>query len=394
MGLRRYRELLAIPGMPRLMLAAFIGRLPYGMSVVSLILLLRAHGFDYGAVGVITAASAFSIGVAAPVLGRVIDRVGQTRPLVIMAALTAITGGVLVAATAAEAGAVTLCVLAFLGGLSAPPLSPSMRTLFPDVVGKERVDTAFAFDALQLELVFILGPLFAATLAAVITPEVAYLTAVALQAGGALILASSPASRRWRPPPREPGEAHIGALALPGLRVLVVSLAVTALSLGVLEIAIAAFAEHHATRGDAGWLFALWGLGSLTGGLWYGAREWRLRTPVRYLLLTGVLAAGLAPLPLAGSMPVFGVLVVVAGLGLAPSTVAAYSLISELAPAGAMTEAYSWQIVGYVAGSAGGAWLAGVVVEQASVTAALVCAPIAAALGFLIALAGRRAITV
>jgi predicted MFS family arabinose efflux permease len=86
--------------------------------------------------------------------------------------------------------------------------------------------------------------------------------------------------------------------------------------------------------------------------------------------------------------------VIVAGLGLAPSTVAAYSLISELAPGGAMTEAYSWQIVGYVAGSAGGAWLAGVVVEQLSVTAALVCAPIAAALGLAVALAGRRAITV
>ena len=100
------------------------------------------------------------------------------------------------------------------------------------------------------------------------------------------------------------------------------------------------------------------------------------------------------PLPLAGSMPVFAVLVTVAGLGLAPSTAAAYSLIGDLAPASAVTEAYSWQIVGYVAGSAVGAWLAGVVVEQVSVAAALACAPVAAALGLLVALAGRRAITV
>jgi hypothetical protein len=34
------------------------------------------------------------------------------------------------------------------------------------------------------------------------------------------------------------------------------------------------------------------------------------------------------------------------------------------------------------------------VVEQLSVTAALVCAPVAAALGLAVALAGRRAITV
>ena len=47
----------AIPGVAPLMLAAFVGRLPYGMSVLALILLLRAHGFDYAAVGIITAAS-------------------------------------------------------------------------------------------------------------------------------------------------------------------------------------------------------------------------------------------------------------------------------------------------------------------------------------------------
>jgi MFS family permease len=93
-------------------------------------------------------------------------------------------------------------------------------------------------------------------------------------------------------------------------------------------------------------------------------------------------------------MPVFAVLVTVAGFGLAPSTAAAYSLIGDLAPATAVTESYSWQIVGYVAGSAVGAWLAGALVEHASVGAALACSPLAAALGLLLALAGRRAITV
>ena len=50
--------------------------------------------------------------------------------------------------------------------------------------------------------------------------------------------------------------------------------------------------------------------------------------------------------------------------------------------------------VGDVAGSAVGAWLAGLLVEHSGVVAALACAPVAAALGLLLALAGRRAITV
>ena len=71
----------------------------------------------------------------------------------------------------------------------------------------------------------------------------------------------------------------------------------------MLEIAIAAFAEEHATRDDAGWLFALWSVGSLAGGLWYGgARSGAWPPHLRFLVVTGVLTVGLAPVPLAGSM--------------------------------------------------------------------------------------------
>ena len=45
MGLRRYRDLLRVPGVAPLMLAAFVGRMPYGMNILAEILLLRAAGF-------------------------------------------------------------------------------------------------------------------------------------------------------------------------------------------------------------------------------------------------------------------------------------------------------------------------------------------------------------
>jgi MFS family permease len=394
MGLGRYRDLLRTPGVAPLMAAAFVGRMPYGMNILAVILLLRAAGFDYAEVGIITAASGLSVGLAAPVLGRVIDRVGQTRVLVTAAVLTAITGTVFVVAVLEGASATLVTVLAFVAGLCVPPVSPSLRSLLPSLVGRDRLDTAFALDALMLELVFVAGPLLAAGIATAISPQVAFLTGVAFQAVGGLGVAASPYSRRWRPEPHEPGTRRAGALGTAGIRVLVLALALTAIALGALEIAIPAFAEEHATRDDAGWLFALLSVGSLAGGLWYGAREWRLPPHWRFIVVTGVLVAGLALVPLAGSMPVFAVLVTLAGVGLAPSTAAAYSLVGDLAPAGAVTEAYSWQIVGYVAGSAVGAWLAGLLVEHSGVVAALACAPVAAALGLLLALAGRRAITV
>jgi MFS family permease len=390
--MRRYLELVRLPGVRPLLLAAAVGRLPFGMNVLALILLLRAEGVSYAEVGIVTGASGLAIGAALPLLARLIDRLGQTRVLVATACVCLAAGIGLTAAALAGTGVLPLAALAVASGAATPPVSPALRTLWPRLAGPERLDAAFAFDALQLEVFFIAGPLIAAGIATAISPQVAFLTGVTMQAAGAIAFAAAPASRRWRPR-EDRSRDHAGALAVAGIRLLVLALAAAGLALGALEIALPAFAEQHGSRNDSGWLFALWGAGSLVGGIWYGAHRWRMAPSRRFLAVSTVLAISLCPLPLAGSLPVFAALLVVAGLGLAPSTAAAYSLIGALAPEDAMTEAYAWQIVGYVAGGAAGAWIGGLVVEQAGVAAALSCAPVAAAAGLLVAVAGRRSLS-
>ena len=387
--MRRYLDLIRTPGVAPLLVAGAIGRLPYGMSVLALILVLRAEGFSYAEVGVVSGAWGLAVGVTAPLLGRAVDRLGQTWVLVATACLSLAAQTALVAAALSGVGVIVLAAIAVVGGASNPPISPSMRTLWPELVGQERVDTAFAFDALQLELFFITGPLIVVAIAGAASPQAAFVTAAVMAAAGAIGFAGTRASRRWRPSVRT-GGAMQSALSAPGIRLLIAAFAISGMSLGALEIAIPAFAEQEGSRADSGWLFALWALGSLVGGLWYGARSWRLPAARRFLIFTGVLALGLTPLPFAGSTSVFAVMVVVAGLGLAPSTAAAYSLIGELAPEGATTESYGWQIVGYVVGGALGAWLGGIFVDELSVTAALALAPATAACTVLVALAGVR----
>ena len=387
--LRRYLDLIRTPGVAPLLVAGALARLPYGMYVLALVLLLRAEGFSFAEVGVVGGASGAAVGLTAPLLGRAVDRLGQTRVLVAAACVTLAADSALVVAALGGAGVEVLTPLAVLGGASTPPVSPSMRALWPELVGRERLDTAFAYDALQLELFFVAGPLLVVAIAAATSPAAAFLTAALMHAIGAIAFAAAPASRGWRPAARE-GRKLAGALSRPGMRVLVVALAVAGVSVGALEIGIPAFAEREGSRADAGWLFALWAAGSLAGGLWYGARTWRLPAARRFLLVSGGLAAGMAPLPFAGSLPTFAVLVLVAGLGLAPATAAAYSLIGELAPEGSVTESYAWQIVGYVFGGACGAWLAGILVDELGVVAALGLAPVAAAGTVLVGLAGRR----
>jgi Major Facilitator Superfamily len=180
--MRRYLDLLRAPGVAPLFAASTIGRLPYGMNVLALILLLRSEGLDYAEVGIVTGAAGLAVGVTGPVIGRLVDRVGQTRVLVATALGCLAADATLVAAALSGAGVVPLTLLAVVGGGSTPPVSPAMRTLWPELVGRERVDSAFALDALQLELFFIAGPLLAAGLATLISPEVAFLSGVTMQA--------------------------------------------------------------------------------------------------------------------------------------------------------------------------------------------------------------------
>lgn len=373
--------------MAPLLVAGAIGRLPYGMNILALVLLLRAEGFSYAEVGLVSGAGGLAVGLTAPLLGRAVDRLGPSRVLAATAVVSLAADSGLVVAALSGAGVASLAALAFLQGASTPPISPSMRMLWPKLVGRERLDTAFAYDALQLELFFITGPLLVVLIADAASPAAAFLTGVVLQASGALAFALAPAARRRRPVERVRG-ALAGALAAPGMRIFVAALALAGVSIGALEIGVPAFAEHERSRGDAGWLFALWAAGSLAGGVWYGARQWRLAARRRYLVLSGALGLGMAPLPFAGSLPVFGVLIVVAGLALAPVTAAAYSVIEELAVEGSAAEAFAWQTVSAVLGGACGAWLAGVLVEALSVEAALALAPVAAGCGWLVAFVG------
>ena len=216
----RYLDLVRAPGVAPLVVASAIGRLPYGMNILALILLLRAEGLSYAEVGIVSGASGLALGASAPLVGRLVDRVGQTRVLVATACVCVAAETGLVVAALSGAGVAVLTGLAVVGGASTPPISPAMRTLWPDLVGRERLDTAFAFDALQLEVFFITGPLLAAGIATWISPAAAFLSAVAMQAAGALGFASAPASRAWRPAVVA-REGRAGALSSPGMRVVV-----------------------------------------------------------------------------------------------------------------------------------------------------------------------------
>ncbi|HMJ95850.1 MAG TPA: MFS transporter [Thermoleophilaceae bacterium] len=391
MKLGRYLAVLRTPGVARVALFATTGRLPFAIVPLSIVLLMREEGYHYGQIGAVVGAEALAVGVTAGFVGRLVDRVG--RPQVIL-----VTGGVTSLVLCGEAigilsnAAVWLLVLlAALQGGTIPPISASMRSLWSRLVPEETLESAFAFDAISLELVFVIGPLIAAGLATALSPAVGLFLCAAFYALAATGFATAPAARSAAAK-EDHARTRAGALRSGGMRTLVFAGAVTAVSFGALEVALPAFAEAEGSRGAVGPLITVWALGSAIGGLWYGARSWDSSIEKRFVILMALLALGSAPLPFAPSIGVMGMLLVLTGFALAPLATTEYALVDRLAPPGTQTEAYSWQIVANVMGAAAGSLIAGLLAEEVSVEWALATAGIACAAGFVVAVAGRRSL--
>jgi MFS family permease len=391
MKLRRYLDVLRLPGVARVAAFATIGRLPFAIVPLSIVLLMREEGYHYGQIGAVVGAESLAVGLTAGFVGRLVDRAGRRRVILVTGALTTLFLCAETLAILSDAPVWLLVALAALQGATIPPISASMRSLWSKLVPEETLETAYSFDAIQLELVFVVGPLIAAGLATAVSPAAGLLLCAGFYVLAATGFASAPAARRGAAE-EQAERTRAGALRSPGMRTLVLAGAITAISFGALEVALTAFAEAEGSRQAVGPLVTVWAIGSVIGGLWYGGRSWRAPLEKRFLVLMALLGLGAAPLPFAPSIAVMAVLLVPTGLALAALATTEYALVARLAPAGTATEAYSWQIVANVMGAAAGSFIAGLLAEEAGVEWALATAGIACAAGFGVALARRSSL--
>jgi MFS family permease len=333
-----------------------------------------------------SAAGVFAIAtaLASPLLGRIIDRVGQTWVLSLCGSVFAAAFATLVlAAQHVEDMTLALGCVA-VAGLANPPLAPSMRTLWSARVDGSALQTAYALESTMQEVIFITGPLLVALLVTTISPAAAVLAAAGLAFVGTVSFATSPASRAWRGQPR--AQDWAGPLRDHGIRTLVAVMVLLAVAFGLLQVAIAAFAAGNGAPGTAGVLLATWTSGSLAGGLVAGGREWAAPVERRYVGLLLLLAGAFALLLLPRTNPQMGALIVLAGLPIAPWLSCTYLLVDRLTPTGTVTEAFTWVLTGFLSGQSVGASLAGMLIDASSPRMALLAATASLTLAAVVAL--------
>jgi len=382
-----YGEMLRTRHAARLLTGTLIGRLPNATAALAVVLFTRAEGGSYALAGALSALYGVANAIGQPLLGRAVDHWGQPR-VMLPAAVVSALGMVLFAAVGLDPLPVAYAAM-LVAGLFTPPLEGGLRALWPDVLRRsDQVHAAYALDAVAQEVMFAVGPLLVTLLVAGWSEAAALLVINAVGVLGALSVVVSQPSRRWCSAPRE---AHwLGALRSSGMLVLIGSFFFVGTALGAIAVAAVAYADEHGGGMVSSYLLSALGAGALVGGVVYGARPWAGPPERRLRLLVAALALGYLPLALVPGVAAMTALAGVAGVFLAPALACAFVVIDRHAPAGTVTEAFSWLVTAFGVGSSVGTAAAGPAVELGGVGLGFAVPGAAGAAALAVLLAARR----
>ena len=388
--MRAYLTVWRLPSAPVLLISGFAGRLPSAMVPLALLLMVQQQTGSYAVAGLSSATLGIAMAVMAPLLGRFADRRGPRIVLFAEAALYPVMLAVLATVVLNGAPAAAVIGASAAAGATTPLVSGTVRALWSRVDPAVR-PTAYALDATATELVFVAGPTTVAALTVLASPAIALGVAGVLAVAGAVGIATSAAMRAWVPVDG-PRTGLLSTVAAPGMPRVLLSGSALMLGFGALEVAIPAFADAEGRPELAGVLIAVWSVSSLAGGLAYGAMPRRSPLARVHLQVALLLPLSFLPVALAFSPATMALLVIPAGMFIAPLLATRNELVGWVAPKGARTEAYTWPVTAFVGGIAVGSAVAGVIVEAASWRWAFVAAGVVAMIGTAVAVARRGTI--
>lgn len=363
--LSAYRGVLATPGSVAFCLAGALARLPASMAGLGIVLLVELRTDSYGTAGAVSAAYVITSGVAGPAIARLADRLGQAP--VLRAASLLFSVGMVAFLVAVESGAPewTYFVTAAVAGTGAPQAGAMVRARWTHALrGRPGLDTAFALEAVVDEVVFIAGPV----LVTVLTLQVHATSGLALPVVAALVGSWALAAQRDTAPPPAPHVAGTARAPMGWtlLGPMVAAAAGIGVVFGAIEVVVVAFTDEAGQPGMAGIVLAVFSGGSLLAGLAVGAFL-NAADPLRRLRATTVLMALLVvPAWLAPDVVTLSAAMLLLGLMVSPTLIAAVSLVERHVAPTRLTEGITWTMTGMAAGTALGAALSGRVVDAHS----------------------------
>ena len=380
-----YAAVLRVPHARRTFGAALLGRLSYGTVSLSLMLAVTSATGSYAVAGTVMALFGAASVFLSPLRALYVDRYGPRRALLPMSAAYALLLCVLAAVTwRPGAPGPLLGALAVAAGACTPPLGPTMRTVWSELVGGREglLQRAYSLDGVAEELLFVSGPLVVGVVVQFAPAAFGVALSAALVAAGTAVFVASPAVRGVAGQASRGRRRTGGASPVRGLAQPVVAAVGVGLAVGALDLLVLAFADARQHAGAVAWVMAALSAGSAAGGLANGAVAWSAPARVRLPFLAAGLAAALGAAAFAPGLVTLGAVAACAGLFIAPVLTTAYLVADETAGPAFRTQAGAWVNTAVNAGISAGTAGAGLMVARlplAACFAVAAAAPVAAA---------------
>ena len=368
--LRPYADIFRIPGAWRFSAAGVIGRMPMSMFGLGTVLLISAATGKYGVAGAVSAVGSLGYAFSAPRIARLVDSRGQRRVLLPMLAVFAVATAALIAAVELHLPTWAFFVPGAIAGATMPSLGTMVRARWSVLLAgsprqQQQLHAAFSLESVADELCFVIGPAAVTLLATEVFPAAGVGVAALLCLGGTLWFVAERHTEPSVTPAAEPvsrGRPRRGAAA-PGLVVLApVYLLLGAMFVSV-DLSTVSFAQHFGHKPLAGFILGTYALGSATGGLWYGSRQWRAPVETRFALTLILTVLGVATFWAQPNLVTLTCGIYLCGLTIAPTLIAGFSLLEAQAKPGRRTEAMSWLSSGIAVGVAVGSSVVGFILD-------------------------------
>ena len=381
--MNRYVALFRIPNVWVLVLTCFPARVAYGMVSLSIFFKVEQSTGSISSAGLALGLNAASGALTAGIRGSVMDKYGQKWPLRIMVPTYAT---LTVALNLADAKA-TMLTLAFVMGLSAPPINLSVRPLWKIVVPEKDLRTAYAVDSSIMNFAFVVGPVIATSLALSRFSSSPLFICAALMLLGGISLGMTKVSRNWIPETK--GADYQPLWKHKPLQLLMIEGCFLGFGWGLFDVAVPAFTTIEKVPHMTAWIFAAMGVSNVIGGLLAGLVSKKTSSLKAMRRTYGVWF--FVSIPMALSYPNWTMIIAGAFLGLVGGAIQVFywEVMEAIRPQGSPTAmmGWLWSVEGTL--MAVGSMAGGFISEHSSPTIALSITALCIGAGYLILALGK-----
>jgi MFS family permease len=377
-----YTTLFRIPGAMKFSVFALIGRMPISMDSLALIFIVVAVSDSYALAGALSAVASIVISIATPFWSRLADRIGQRKMLLRVVPLKILGLSLFIALVMNGAPVWTWFVSIILAELAAintgglvrrrwlHVLSPDKSTTAEDEADKHVVNTAYSYEALMDEIVFIVGPITATACATSIAPAAGLIAGMILMSIGLPLFAMQ---RATEPPPSpvRVKDPHPPVIGIPIVQAIALATTFTGGFFGAISITVVAFAESQGQKSYSGLLLGLWASGSAVMAIINGLIKWKTSYAGRFLIFLTALTIFSIPFIFVDSIFGLAIALFFNGFSIAPLIVNAYGIVQEAVPSEQITESFTWVVAGMPLGGAISSALGGWVIDTYGAQSAL-----------------------